>query len=120
MMQQNIDQLLGHLFDKTTSLLQLIEQAESEPEEWASLLDEREKVIENVQSILATGYMFSPAQKQQLEQMQQMNLQIMPMMEQRKMHVQKKLEEIRQKKAATQFYNSGGATAYGAFFDRKN
>lgn len=120
MMEQKVDQLLEDMFDKTRRLASIVEKTDSEPDEWMAILDEREKVIHDVQLLLSEGYILTDRQKQQLEQMQELNLQMMPQMEQAKQHVKKKLDEIRQKKAARTFYNGSGLTGYGAFFDTRN
>lgn len=120
MMQQAIDRLLEEMDQKTKMLVQLFEQSDPEPEEMIHVFDKRGELIEELQSILPEGYVLSLSQRQQLENMQELNLQMLPKMEQLKYDFKKKLDDIRQKKAAAQFYNSGGTTAYGAFFDKKN
>lgn len=115
-----MNQLLAEMFDKTQQLAHIIEQADSEPDEWMVILDERETLIQDVQLLLTEGFTLSQQQKQQLEQMQQLNLRMMPLMEQRKEEMQRKLDDVRKKKAARNFYNQEGAAGYGAFFDKRN
>lgn len=120
MMEQKIDQLLETLYDKTQHLALLVEQEDSEPEDWDKLLDDREILIQDVQQIVSNGYMFSVMQKQKLEEMQELNLRMMPKMESRKELIKQKLQDFRQKKVARDYYNGSGLTGYGAFFDKKN
>lgn len=114
-----MNQLLAEMFDKTQQLVHIVEEADSDLDEWMVILDEREALIQNVQLLLTEGFTLSQQQKQQLEQMQKLNLQMMPLMEQRKENTQRKLEDIRKKKAARNFYNPEGAAGYGAFFDKR-
>jgi len=118
--EEKMDRLLEEMFDKTRNLAHMVEQEGTEPDEWMAVLDEREILIGEVQLLLSQGYTLTPRQRRMLEQMQELNLNMMPHMEKRKADVKRKLDDIRKKKAVHHLYNKAGLAGYGAFFDKRN
>lgn len=118
-MEVNMDILLANLYEKTQSLALLVEQEDSDLDEWMKFLDEREQIMKDVQTYVQNGVGFTESQKQLLAQMNEINLRILPQMDIRKQDLQQKIGNIQQNKAVRQFYNSEGLTGYGAFFDQK-
>ncbi|MED1952371.1 flagellar protein FliT [Brevibacillus centrosporus] len=118
-MIHEIDPLLETLIAKTDQLAQLVEEKMNDTEECMAMLDEREKVIDDVTLLLRRGLTLSKDHKQQLARMQEINLRILEKIELRKSDIKKKLDSIQQKKVAKQSYNQSIPNGYGAFFDRK-
>lgn len=118
-MEQTMDTLLASLHEKTQSLALLVEQKDSDIDQWMNYLDEREQIMQDIQTLVQEGAVFTANQKERLALSSEINLRILPQMDIRKHDLQQKIENIQQNKAVRQFYNSEGPSGYGAFFDQK-
>lgn len=118
-MEQTMDTLLTCLHEKTQSLAMLVEQKDSDVDQWMNYLDEREQIMKDIQTLVQEGAEFTFKQKERLALMSEINSRILPQMDIRKQDLQQKIENIQQNKAVRQFYNNEGPSGYGAFFDQK-
>ncbi|MED1722399.1 flagellar protein FliT [Brevibacillus parabrevis] len=118
-MEKTVDDLLEGLLNATLRLEEVVSLKESEPEEWLSLLDKRESLISQMQKHEAANESLSFSQKQQLEQIYEINQRLTPLMDARKQGVQQQLNNLQRSKLAMNSYNEAGPNGYGAFFDRK-
>ncbi|WP_432775368.1 flagellar protein FliT [Brevibacillus gelatini] len=118
-MEKTVEGLLDGLLKVTQRLEEVVSVKGSEPEEWLSLLDERENLILQIQKHELASESLSFSQKQQLEQVYEINQRLIPKMDVRKQAVQKQLNNLQRTKLAMNSYNEAGPNGYGAFFDRK-
>lgn len=118
-MEQKMDTLLASLNEKTSLLAKLVEQEDSDVDQWMVYLDAREQIMQEIQTLVQNGATFNTQQRDLLAQMNEINLRILPQMVIRKQDLQQKIENIQQNKAVRQSYNHDGMYGYGAFFDQK-
>ncbi|ATF15912.1 flagellar protein FliT [Brevibacillus porteri] len=118
-MEMTVDVLLNSLLETTLRLEKVVSEKDSEPDTWLSLLDVREKVISKIQQLGIDNESLSTMQKQQLEQMYEINQRLIPLIDGRMQGVQQQLNNLQRSKLAMNTYNEAGPNGYGAFFDRK-
>ncbi|CAI8998108.1 flagellar protein FliT [Brevibacillus sp. IT-7CA2] len=118
-MEKTVDVLLVSLLETTLRLEQVVGVKDSEPDEWLSLLDEREDAISQIQQYELNSESLSSTQKQHLEQIYNINQRLIPLIDGRKQGVQQQLNNVQRSKLAMNTYNEVGPNGYGAFFDRK-
>lgn len=110
--------------EKLLSLSLLLEKsvldAESDPDDWVDILEERQQVMDQIQTALAEGATVSDTDKQNfLAKAYEIDQRILPIMEGKKLDVQDELHKLQKKKLAQKQYHGSAISAYGAFFDRK-
>ncbi|MEJ8544092.1 flagellar protein FliT [Brevibacillus borstelensis] len=118
-MAMDMDAIVKQMLQLTTQLEQTVSNSDSEPDEWLLLLDERQKLMKQLDEGILTGEVLSDGQKMLLVQIDGINQRIQPVMLERKQGVEKKLKEIQHSKTAVDAYHEAGPSAYGAFFDSK-
>ena len=119
MMVQTVDALLESLLEATLRLRQEVMRNDSDPDEWFPILDQREQLIEAIKKSGLTASGLTDMQRKQLEQMNQINQSILPMIDDRKREVEQKINNLQRSKLAMNTYNNVSPSGYGAFFDRK-
>ncbi|WP_312109734.1 flagellar protein FliT [Brevibacillus reuszeri] len=118
-MTEMIDELIERLVAATVSLEQVVRVTDSEPEDWLSLLDERDEIIERIKQSGKNSTSLSNVQQQQFEKIQDINERLLPIINERMQGVQQQLNNVQRSKLAMNSYNEVGPNGYGAFFDRK-
>jgi flagellar protein FliT len=118
-MEMTVDTLLESLLGATHRLEQAVLRKDSDPDEWLTLLDERGNLVEKLKEAGLRGANLNDIQRQQLLQINETNLRLIPRMDERKQSVQKQLNNVQKSKLAMNSYQDEGPSGYGAFFDRK-
>ncbi|MBW5468692.1 flagellar protein FliT [Brevibacillus formosus] len=118
-MEKTVDTLLESLLGVTLCLEQTVLRKDSDPEEWITLLDEREKLVEKLNEAGLTEAILTDKQRRQIVDMNEVNLRLIPIIADRKQAVQKQLNNVQKSKLAMNSYQDEGISGYGAFFDRK-
>lgn len=111
--------LLEGLYEATQRLEQAVAVKDSNPDDWLEILEEREKLIHQMQERFNAGLVLTDAQRLQLTQVYEANQRLIPLIEGCKQSVQKQLNNLQRTKLAMNSYNEEGPNCYGAFFDRK-
>ncbi|WP_232699708.1 flagellar protein FliT [Brevibacillus daliensis] len=105
----------------TEELLTLV-QKEADPDEWNSLLDKRQKLIDAIvahpdNTDSETLSWRTPV----ISAIRELEQQVLPLMQQQQKGVEEEIRNIKKSKQATEQYAGANAiAAYGAFFDKKN
>ncbi|MFF0828371.1 flagellar protein FliT [Brevibacillus sp. NPDC003359] len=118
MMEKTIEELLERLLRETLRLEEIVMQDDSEPEEWLTILDEREKLIELLQE-KGLEDRLTDSNRQLLSQVFAINQRLFPLIEGHKQEIQQKLNNVQRSRMVTNSYQDAGPNGYGAFFDRK-
>ncbi|TKI58595.1 flagellar protein FliT [Brevibacillus antibioticus] len=118
-MEKTVEGLLENILATTIRLEQVVSVKDSEPDEWLALLEERENLISQLQKFKVDSESLSSTQKQQMEQIYEINQRLIPLIDVRKQGVQQQLNNVQRSKLAMNSYNEAGPNGYGAFFDRK-
>ncbi|EMT52246.1 MULTISPECIES: flagellar protein FliT [Brevibacillus] len=114
-----MDGIVEEMLQLTIQLEQEVMQSDSDPDKWLLYLDEREKMMRKIDTLISAGSPLSDANKISLAQIHDINQRIMPIISNRMQAVQKKLTEIQRSKTAMNTYHDAGPNAFGAFFDSK-
>ncbi|TQR32552.1 flagellar protein FliT [Brevibacillus brevis] len=118
-MEMTVDALLNSLLESTVRLEKVVSAKDSEADEWMAVLDEREEMISQMQHQGLANESLTALQKQQLEQIYEINQRLIPLIDGRMQGVQQQLNTLQRSKLAMNTYNEAGPNGYGAFFDRK-
>lgn len=119
MEHSKVDTLLESLLEATLRLEQAVIREESDPVEWVSSLDERERLVDKLQEEGIVGAQLSDSQKRQLLRCQEINDCLVSRIEQRKQGIQLEINNVQRIKHVRHMYNDDGPSGYGAFIDRK-
>jgi hypothetical protein len=112
--------LADQLLEITEQLQDAVQRQEPEPQEWISLLEERQKVMEQISDFLSEGKVSSESvHVHTIRKAFEIHQRILPQMETKFQGVQKQLSTIQKTKLARHTYYDNGPSGYGAFFDRK-
>lgn len=118
-MERVPDVLIQELLKHTMRLEHKVLQDASDPDEWLMILNEREKLIEQVQDLIKDVTALTKSNIEVIKQIHDINQRLVSMMDDRKAVVQNQLNNIHRSKLAMNTYNESGPNAYGAFLDRK-
>ncbi|GED67591.1 hypothetical protein BRE01_12930 [Brevibacillus reuszeri] len=118
-MEKSPDVLLQQLLQHTMRLEQKVLQDASDSDEWLAILDEREKLIEQMQQMGMDDTTITESNLDILRQVHEINQRLVSKMDDRKGAVQTQLNNIQRSKQAMDTYNENGPNAYGAFLDHK-
>lgn len=118
-MERSLDVLMQQLLQHTMRLEQKVLQDTSDSDEWLAILDEREKLIEQVQELEMDDTTLTEPDLDILRRVHEINQRLVSKMDDRKRVVQNQLNNIQRSKQAIGTYNENGLNAYGAFLDHK-
>jgi len=118
-MGHTVDAMLDRLLESTILLEQIVIDDNADPDEWISVLDEREELIAIIQGSGLTGERLTEVQRDKFSKINEVNQRLIPIMDNRKQGVQKQLRNVQRSKQAMHSYNDDGPNGYGAFIDRK-
>lgn len=118
-MEQEIYKLADELLQLTQRIHDLLTNEESEPNDWLTLLDDRESIMAQINQLVSAGAILDDSHKQLLLQGYQLNQRMIPLMKGRQQGVRNKIAVLQKGKMAVNSYNEVGPSGYGAFFDRK-
>ncbi|WP_029100288.1 flagellar protein FliT [Brevibacillus thermoruber] len=119
-MEKPMELLLQELLQRTISLEKSVTESETELDEWNIFLDDRARLISEVEVRLSAGEKISDNLKQRyLAKVYEIDKNIKPKIEARQQKIKERLSNIRKTKLARQTYYDDGPSGYGAFFDRK-
>lgn len=114
-----VDTLLENLLEATLRLEQAVIGEDSDPDEWVSILDERERLVDMLQQEGITGAQLTDSQRTQLLRCQKINDCLVSRIGERKQSIQSEINNVQRIKHVRQMYNDDGPSGYGAFIDRK-
>ncbi|MGQ7277812.1 flagellar protein FliT [Brevibacillus thermoruber] len=111
--------LLQELIQCTLALEESVQQEDSDPDKWNQLLENRQRVIDQLDKIEDKSWL-DENKKDILLRIYRKDQQILPLMQAKQESVSLKLREIQQIRAASnQYTNRYAASGYGAFFDKR-
>ncbi|TPG69946.1 flagellar protein FliT [Brevibacillus laterosporus] len=106
----------------TEKLIEILkcDEADPNPDEWNSILAQREEQITQLSKLQALGTKLNEQEKELLKKSHQLDQEILSLMKQQQSHVEEQLQQVNKAKTASKQY-AGETTqvAYGAFFDKK-
>jgi flagellar protein FliT len=117
---KSVETLLQEMLAHTQLLEQCILNPESDPEEWLKMLDEREKMINELSDLTSKGTHMTEQIREIYDSIHEINKRLVPLMMSRQQEVSGKIAKLKQSQIANKQYKGYGApAAYGAFFDKK-
>lgn len=120
-----MEERLNRLLKLTETLQEHVIRKRDEPDLWVEILDEREKVVQELQAYSQQGHAFPESQQQMIGKVIQMDEQLRPIIETAKQKVGDQLKLMERGKLAKKQYAEadqyGGYDDYGYshFFDQK-
>ncbi len=122
-----IQTTLGHLLDRLESLTLLLQQhvqnEQNEPEVWLEILNERQRVIEDIESEVITGEAITSDEYQQtIDKIVEIDRTLAPEMQRQMKIVGDDISRLERSRMVQRQYGGIGDyddNAYGVFFDKK-
>ncbi|MGC5324869.1 flagellar protein FliT [Brevibacillus sp. SYSU BS000544] len=119
-MKTVIETLLEELLLITNLLKEKVTQDDTEPEDWLEILQQRQEIMNKIQSLLDKDNHLEPTLRNLFgEKILQLESEIKQSMDHKKQVLEKNIQKLNQTKNMNRQYGSSGYTAYGAFFDTK-
>ncbi|OAJ75927.1 hypothetical protein AYJ08_03025 [Brevibacillus sp. SKDU10] len=106
----------------TEKLMEILKHDEEpNPDEWNSVLEQREEQITHLGKLQTQGIDLQAQEKELLQKSYQLDQEILSLMNQQQAKIEEQLQQVNKAKVANKQY-AGETThvAYGAFFDKKN
>ncbi|MGG0755703.1 flagellar protein FliT [Brevibacillus laterosporus] len=105
----------------TEKLMEILKRDEEpNPDEWNSVLEQREEQITQLGKLQTQGIELHVQEKELLKKSYQLDQEILPLMKLQQAKIEEQLQQVNKAKTASKQY-AGETTqvAYGAFFDKK-
>jgi len=121
-MAEAMEGLLEDLLSLTKQLERALMNISDEDtgDNWLEMLDERQRVMDQISEQVKRGYVISPEQKESfIAPAYAIDQQLVSLLQERKNDVQSQISRMNSLKKAKSLYSPGGMSAYGAFFDKR-
>ncbi|MBO8164305.1 MAG: flagellar protein FliT [Brevibacillus sp.] len=112
--------LCKRLLETTLELEAVVGRPDSDAESWDALLEERERIMEQISALVAGGEVLPQTLREEyLEKAETANRRLLTRMEARKDAVYEQIGQLKRTKQARRQYADTGPNPYGAFFDQR-